>query len=80
MLKIGEYGAVICTQCSGKAYPLPLNEQPDDEYLLAVRCTSCGTIKVWDLKEKPQVEEEIFGDIKGRTQKEILNNIELPWW
>jgi len=78
--KIGEYGDVGCTQCMGKAYPT--REQPDDEWLLRVQCTSCGTIKTWDLREKPTIEAEIFGkdDVRGRNQKGIMEEIELPWW
>lgn len=68
---------VRCTQCSGRAYPS--KEQPTEPNLLRVVCTSCGTPKTWDLHDKPQVEEEILGEARGRTQKEIMSEIELPW-
>ncbi len=78
--KIGEYGFVRCTQCSGAAYPT--KKQPEDIELLRVQCSSCGGPRTWNLKEKLTIEAEIFGkdDVKGRTQKEIMEEIELPWW
>ena len=73
-------GEVICTECGGRAYPLPAKEQTDNPYLIKVRCTSCGAIKTWNLREKPQVEKEICGDVKGRTWMQILQEVKLPWW
>lgn len=68
---------IRCTQCGGRAYPT--ENQPDENHLLRIVCTSCASPRTWDLNERPHIEHEIFGEMRGRKQKEIMEEIELPW-